>query len=309
MGEIHFLHGKEKMILPILMVVGMLLPAALLLSLWRGSVQSRTEWYVKLLALAMFFVWIFFSGRWDWVGYPLRWVWPVLFLAAVFASWKKARRLPAKTPLSKKQKWSIAIYAFLTLVFGTYNLGVLTSHWPADEALEISFPLRSGTYYVAHGGSQVQMNYHSAHPPQRYALDIVRLNRLGTRAKGLYPKELTRYEIFGDPVYSPCTGKVIEARDDLPDLTPPEMDPENPEGNHVILTCDGDDARLLLAHLKRDSVSVKNGEKVKEGQRIGRVGNSGNTSEPHLHIHAERDGVGVPLRFGGRFPIRNDLVR
>lgn len=155
------------MILPILMVVGMhlLLPAALLLSLWRGSVQSRTEWYVKLLALAMFFVWIFFSGRWDWVGYPLRWVWPVLFLAAVFASWKKARRLPAKTPLSKKQKWSIAIYAFLTLVFGTYNLGVLTSHWPADEALEISFPLRSGTYYVAHGGSQVQMNYHSAHPP------------------------------------------------------------------------------------------------------------------------------------------------
>ena len=133
---------------------------------------------------------------------------------------EKARRLPAKTPLSKKQKWSIAIYAFLTLVFGTYNLGVLTSHWPADEALEISFPLRSGTYYVAHGGSQVQMNYHSAHPPQRYALDIVRLNRLGTRAKGLYPKELTRYEIFGDPVYSPCTGKVIEARDDLPDLTP-----------------------------------------------------------------------------------------
>jgi murein DD-endopeptidase MepM/ murein hydrolase activator NlpD len=48
---------------------------------------------------------------------------------------------------------------------------------------------------------------------------------------------------------------------------------------------------------------------VKEGQRIGRVGNSGNTSEPHLHIHAERDGAGVPLRFDGRFPVRNDLVR
>ena len=92
-------------------------------------------------------------------------VFPLLFLAAVFTSWKKARRLPAKTSLSGKQKWSIAVYAFLALIFGTYNLGVLTSHWPADEALELSFPLRSGTYYVAHGGSQVQMNYHSAHPP------------------------------------------------------------------------------------------------------------------------------------------------
>jgi hypothetical protein len=63
------------MILPIVMVLIMylLLPAALLRSLWKGSVQSRTEWYVKLLAIAMFFVWIFFSGRWDWVGYPLRW--------------------------------------------------------------------------------------------------------------------------------------------------------------------------------------------------------------------------------------------
>lgn len=153
------------------------------------------------------------------------------------------------------------------------------------------------------------MNYHSAHPAQRYALDILRLNRLGTRAKGLYPKKLTQYEIFEDPVYSPCTGKVIEVRDDLPDLTPPQRDPENPEGNHVTLTCDGDDARLLLAHLKRGSVSVKKGATVKEGQIIGRVGNSGNTSEPHLHIHAERDGAGVPLRFDGQLLVRNALVR
>ncbi|GAA5345994.1 M23 family metallopeptidase [Planifilum fimeticola] len=299
------------MILPIVMVLIMylLLPAALLRSLWKGSVQTRTEWYVKLLVIALFFVWIFFSGRWDWIGYPLRWVWPVLLVAVLFASWKKARRPPAETSLSRKQKWSIVVYAFLALIFGTYNLGVLTSHWPVDEALELSFPLRSGTYYVAHGGSQVQMNYHSAHSAQRYALDILRLNRLGTRAKGLYPKKLIQYEIFEDPVYSPCTGKVIEVRDDLPDLTPPQRDPENPEGNHVILTCDGNDARLLLAHLKRGSVSVKKGEKVKEGQRIGRVGNSGNTSEPHLHIHAERNGAGVPLRFDGRFLVRNALVR
>ncbi|TMZ49982.1 M23 family metallopeptidase, partial [Klebsiella pneumoniae] len=51
------------------------------------------------------------------------------------------------------------------------------------------------------------------------------------------------------------------------------------------------------------------GDVVREGQLLGTVGNSGNTSEPHLHIHAEKDGEGVPIRFGGRFLVRNNLMR
>ncbi|MEK5272086.1 M23 family metallopeptidase [Aeribacillus sp. FSL K6-8394] len=54
---------------------------------------------------------------------------------------------------------------------------------------------------------------------------------------------------------------------------------------------------------------VNKGAKVQEGQQIGNVGNSGNTTEPHLHIHAERDGREVPIRFNGRFLVRNQLVR
>lgn len=56
------------------------------------------------------------------------------------------------------------------------------------------------------------------------------------------------------------------------------------------------------------SIQVKKGEKVDTNRIIGRVGNSGNTSEPHLHIHAERKGKGVPILFNGRFLIRNDLI-
>ncbi|WP_425492702.1 M23 family metallopeptidase [Lysinibacillus agricola] len=51
------------------------------------------------------------------------------------------------------------------------------------------------------------------------------------------------------------------------------------------------------------------GEKVKEGQILGKVGNSGNTSDPHLHIHAEKDGKGVAITFNDRFLVRNSLVR
>ena len=72
---------------------------------------------------------------------------------------------------------------------------------------------------------------------------------------------------------------------------------------------------VLLAHMKRGSVAVKKGEVVEGGRLLGKVGNSGNTSEPHLHVHAIRtgsgstlEGEGVPIEFDGRFLIRGSLI-
>jgi murein DD-endopeptidase MepM/ murein hydrolase activator NlpD len=64
---------------------------------------------------------------------------------------------------------------------------------------------------------------------------------------------------------------------------------------------------VLLAHLQHGSVAVATGDPVTVGDPIGRVGNSGNTTEPHLHIHAfdPRTGEGVPIRFDGGAPLRN----
>ncbi|MBO1915549.1 M23 family metallopeptidase, partial [Microvirga sp. 3-52] len=92
-------------------------------------------------------------------------------------------------------------------------------------------------------------------------------------------------------------------------LTPPEMDPENTMGNYVALTCNGHEAIIYLMHMQQESVSVTEGEEVTTGQLLGKIGNSGNTSEPHLHIHAELDGVGVPITFEGKFLVRNSIVR
>lgn len=175
--------------------------------------------------------------------------------------------------------------------------------------IELTFPLQDGTYYVGHGGNHVQMNYHHSYSSQKFALDIVKLNNFGTRANGFYPEELNRYTIYEDELYSPCDGKVLNMRNTLPDLTPPESNPENPEGNYVALSCKGIDAIIYLAHMQKGSVTVGKGEEVKTGQKLGRVGNSGNTSEPHLHIHAEKDEKGVPITFNDRFLVRNNLVR
>jgi len=131
------------MIFSIILIAGiyLLLPASFLYSLWKGAVHSRLEWFVKLLSIIMFFVWIFFSGRWDWVGYYLRWIWPILLLPAVYVSWKKTRSLPFRSAYDGKQKGSIVIYAILTLIFGLYNVNVLRSYPAADEAIELSFSL------------------------------------------------------------------------------------------------------------------------------------------------------------------------
>ncbi|MEV7115950.1 M23 family metallopeptidase [Streptomyces anulatus] len=74
-------------------------------------------------------------------------------------------------------------------------------------------------------------------------------------------------------------------------------------GNHVILDL-GDGTYAAYAHVQRGSLQVKAGDTVRAGQRLGRVGNSGNTTEPHLHFHL-MDGPdldnarGVPFTWRG----------
>lgn len=77
----------------------------------------------------------------------------------------------------------------------------------------------------------------------------------------------------------------------------------------MILSCNG--LQIEVAHLQRGSVRVKVGQNIHLGDGLGLVGNSGNTSEPHLHIHAvdPQTNEGVPITFDGRYPVRNSLFR
>jgi murein DD-endopeptidase MepM/ murein hydrolase activator NlpD len=103
--------------------------------------------------------------------------------------------------------------------------------------------------------------------------------------------------------------------DGLKDLQPPATDPTHMAGNHVLLQCDS--VWVLLGHLQRGSVRTSAGQQVRAGQMLGQVGNTGNTDEPHLHIHAQRpgspdaplSGAPLPISFGGRFPARNSRIR
>lgn len=128
------------------------------------------------------------------------------------------------------------------------------------------------------------------------------------------PASPAAYLTYGAPVYSLCKGNVEDVEQGRPDLPVPLHDREHLEGNFVRLRCGP--TVVLLAHFARRGVRVARGQKVSRETLLGYVGNSGNTDEPHLHIHAQRPGSdsaplsGGPLfvTFEGRFLARNMVV-
>jgi murein DD-endopeptidase MepM/ murein hydrolase activator NlpD len=117
---------------------------------------------------------------------------------------------------------------------------------------------------------------------------------------------MTRYAIYGAPVLSPCNGAVIRVVDTFPDQPRGLMDLKNPLGNQVVLRCG--DADVTLAQLKPHSITARQGMNVAIGTPLAQVGNSGSTTEPHLHLHAERNGQPVPVTFEGKWLVRNAIV-
>jgi hypothetical protein len=123
---------------------------------------------------------------------------------------------------------------------------------------------------------------------ERYAIDWIRSDDEGHI---VLPSESTRledYPAYDKPIISVKGGRVVEAVDKYPDLKPGVRDPdltlEDAPGNHVIVDIGGG-RYAIYAHLKPNSITVGEGEHLRRGQVLGRLGNSGNTSAPHLHFH------------------------
>jgi hypothetical protein len=152
-----------------------------------------------------------------------------------------------------------------------------------DSAVEFAFPLDC-LAYTAWGGRDELHNYHTYYAPNAYAYDFIMWLEGGTCVEPCESNE--DYHIFGQPLHAPAAGTVVEADDAHEDMPPGEMDPQGLEGNHVTLEV-AEGEYLLLAHMQSGSVQVAVGDVVEQGQYLGNVGNSGNTTEAHLHIHLQ----------------------
>lgn len=306
--------GTAWGIFGLLVLFHLLLPLASLLSLRRQATTSKVQWLLASLLALTFNLYVFLAGAWSWISHYFRWLLPIAFLVVTYQSSRRVREVPwfRSRPVLD---WIVSAGKLVVIAFlGFANVVTIQGYFSDQDPVDLAFPLRNGVYVVGQGGSNEILNRHYRSRAQRYALDIGKLTVLGTRAFGIYPKELTRYAIHSDLIHSPCDGRVLQVVDSLADMIPPERDRKHPPGNHLVLACKG--INVVLAHLKTGSLAVRIGEVVREGQVLGRVGNSGNSSEPHLHIHAARSGTpnsamegeGVPIRFDSRFLARNSLV-
>jgi len=153
---------------------------------------------------------------------------------------------------------------------------------------EMSLPFQ-GEWFVFWGGDNETDNYHVNVPGQRRAADLVMVDAKGNshRGNGAANKD---YYCYGQPVLAPAAGTVVTAIDGVPDNSPGSMNPLCAVGNCLIIQHAMGEF-TVLAHFKPYSIRVKPGDKVKPGQTLGLCGNSGNSSEPHLHFHLQTSGV------------------
>ena len=253
-----------------------------LIWLYRASKETHLGWSMRVVASGTVIIFIFLTGSWVFTSYYLRFVVLVLYAGAILVSFPRNRH----TESQKTSQLSLQIVLSITVTaaFLVLNSLTVTARYPAGKSLDLAFPLRDGTYYVLQGGSNAITNPVHALSDSQFAIDFVKLNRYGNRARGVAPRQLLDYEIFGDVLHNPCSGTVLTMRDGMPDNEPGTVDAVRTEGNHLIIDCG--EAQILMAHLKTGSLLVSTGQKVLEGQPVGRIGNSGNTMEPHLHIEA-----------------------
>lgn len=163
---------------------------------------------------------------------------------------------------------------------------------------ELALPFR-GRWYVFWGGRAPRRNVHVTAPTQRFAYDFVVL-RYG-RTHGGEGTSNEDYYCYGRSVLAPAPGRVATAVDSVEENAPGEMNEEAPPGNYVVID-HGNGERSLLAHLRHGSVAVEAGDRVERGAEVGECGNSGHSSEPHLHFHLQTgdafgEGVGLPAPF------------
>jgi hypothetical protein len=162
-----------------------------------------------------------------------------------------------------------------------------------ELAVQVMAPLRGDDFVDLNGccgrGSHTTALLGSADGrvtlSQRYAIDFLQQENGSSFAGD--PSDNANYFIFGDDVLAAGGGRIVSVVDGVAENNPteelPPFDPETAAGNHVVQAL-GDGRFALYAHLQPGSIRVQPGQRVRRGQVLGLVGNTGNSTEPHLHF-------------------------
>ena len=176
-----------------------------------------------------------------------------------------------------------------------------------EPAIEVAPPLRGERWLVGNGCCD-KVNAHRAATlaingtidvPERFAIDFVQLTPANALVDGPYA-DVNSFPYFGDKIHAAAPGKVVRTRDGLPEQVPGALPAgatvQTAGGNHVVVKIDSGHF-AFYAHMQPGSLRVKIGDRIRTGQVLGLLGNTGNTDAPHLHFHI-MDGAS-PLQSNG----------
>ena len=174
----------------------------------------------------------------------------------------------------------------------------------SQRPIALSLPFE-GYWTVANGGIDKAHSHSWNVITQRYAYDFYITDDQGKSHQG-DGKRLEDYYAFGRAVLAPADGTVIEVRDDVRDSPHSgtgwiDWRTRDFRGNYIVIKHD-ERAYSLIAHLKQGSCKIQKGDCVQRGQVIGVCGNSGHSTEPHIHFHLQDHpnfylAVGLPIQF------------
>ncbi len=180
--------------------------------------------------------------------------------------------------------------------------------WTKNEFI---LPMRD-EWFTFWGGNNELINYHYPYASQRYAFDFVIMEENRTYAG--HPNDNEHYFAFGKEVVAPAAGTIVKIENNIIDNKPGEMNEENPSGNYIVID-HGHNEYSIIVHFKQHSLTVTEGDYVKQGEVVGLCGNSGHSSEAHIHFQVSDspildDGRSIRIRFkDGREPRRGDFVQ
>lgn len=184
-------------------------------------------------------------------------------------------------------------------------------------------------WYIAVGGrTHLEGGHHfiTRGSGQRYAYDIAKIVD-GSFYSGDGNANEDAYT-FGARVNAPGSGKIIALENNINDNIRPgvindDINDSNLAGNYIMIDhLNGEFS--LIAHFKKGTITVSVGDNVIKGQEVGKAGNSGNSTGPHVHYHIQNtpdplDGIGLPAQFQNYFeddvliergePVRSQTVR
>lgn len=162
-----------------------------------------------------------------------------------------------------------------------------------------------GEWYTGNGGVTKNTSHSWEIIPQRFAYDFYIVDEEGSSYNG-DSKDLHSYYCYGKDILAPADGIVISIKNSFPDcriMDDGQADPDTPDigGNRIIIRHSSTEYSTIC-HLMPQSITVNKGQKVRCGDVIARCGNSGNTTEPHIHFQVQNTAhfyscLGIPILF------------